>query len=88
MKSRSSAEPAGAIFPPITANTAYEKSTVADFKMLDVTAAHASAVEVLSNLHGDPFDRLLVAQALSEPLRLLTHDKALDRYSGTVICFG
>ncbi len=56
--------------------------------MLDVTAVHAAAVETLPLIHGDPFDRLLVAQALTEPLRLLTHDKALARYSDTVICFG
>ena len=74
--------------PPVSAITAHEKSVQAGFHMLDVTAAHAALVETLPNHHGDPFDRLLVAQALSEPLRLLTHDKALARYSDTVICFG
>ena len=52
-----------------------------------MTAAHAAAVEALPNFHGDPFDRLLIAQALTEPLRLLTHDRALARYSDAVICF-
>ncbi|MBV9990450.1 MAG: twitching motility protein PilT [Alphaproteobacteria bacterium] len=33
----------------------------------------------------DPFDRLLVAQALVEPLRLLTHDKAIARHGDTAI---
>jgi PIN domain nuclease of toxin-antitoxin system len=35
--------------------------------------------------HRDPFDRMLVAQAISEPLRLLTHDKALKDYSDLVV---
>ena len=35
--------------------------------------------------HNDPFDRLLVAQALTEPLRLITHDAQVASYSDTVI---
>ena len=35
--------------------------------------------------HRDPFDRMLVAQAITEPLRLLTADKALAVYGDTVI---
>jgi len=48
-----------------------------------VTAKHAAAVERLKP--PDPFDRLLVAQALVEPLRLLTHDKAIARHGDTAI---
>jgi PIN domain nuclease of toxin-antitoxin system len=39
----------------------------------------------LPNFHADPFDRMLIAQALHEPLRLLTADAALARYSDMVI---
>ncbi|WP_018606089.1 hypothetical protein [Uliginosibacterium gangwonense] len=35
--------------------------------------------------HNDPFDRLLVAQYLVEPMRLLTHDANVGRYSDTII---
>jgi PIN domain nuclease of toxin-antitoxin system len=35
--------------------------------------------------HGDPFDRLLIAQAMSEPLHLLTADPQLKQYSALVI---
>ena len=59
----------------------------AGYELLSVSAGHAAAVERLPRLHADPFDRLLVAQALSEPLRLLTHDKTLAAYSDTVIQF-
>jgi PIN domain nuclease of toxin-antitoxin system len=54
------------------------------FLELAVTARHAAAVAKLPMHHSDPFDRLLLAQAFSEPLRLLTVDKVLERYGGVV----
>jgi PIN domain nuclease of toxin-antitoxin system len=48
---------------------------------LPVTPAHALGVRDLAHHHSDPFDRLLIAQALFEPLILLTADKKLSRYS-------
>ena len=42
-------------------------------------------VAELPALHNDPFDRLLVAQALAEPLRLITHDAQVARYSDTIV---
>ena len=46
---------------------------------------HIVAVETLPKLHADPFDRILVAQALTTPLRLLTHDPTVARYSDSII---
>lgn len=54
-------------------------------RMLSITPEHAAAVDTLPRHHGDPFDRLLVAQALSEPLRLVTADAALAAYGEIVI---
>jgi PIN domain nuclease of toxin-antitoxin system len=42
-------------------------------------------VQALPPLHADPFDRILVAQALTTPLRLLTHDQRIAAYSDLVI---
>ena len=70
---------------PISAAEALRYFAEAGYVLLDITATHAAAVEALPRIHTDPFDRLLVAQALSEPLRLLTHDAAVVRYSDTVI---
>jgi PIN domain nuclease of toxin-antitoxin system len=42
---------------------------------------HAAGVAKLPLYHTDPFDRLLIAQAIAEPLKLLTVDKPLARYS-------
>ena len=58
------------------------------FAELPVTALHAAGVARLDAHHGDPFDRLLVAQALAEPLRLVTADEALARYSDLVVLVG
>ena len=54
------------------------------FAELPVTATHAARVRGLPHHHADPFDRLLVAQALSEPLRLLTADAMVLRYGDIV----
>lgn len=54
------------------------------FSLLPIEARHCSAVARLPPHHNDPFDRMLVAQALVEPMRLLTHDAQLARYSDTV----
>jgi PIN domain nuclease of toxin-antitoxin system len=54
------------------------------FDELQVTGEHATAVENLPSIHGDPFDRLLVAQAFSEGLVLLTADRTLAQYGGSV----
>jgi PIN domain nuclease of toxin-antitoxin system len=61
-------------------------SAIADsgFLELPVTARHAAAVARLPDVHSDPFDRLLIAQAISEPLRFLTADDVLGQYSDLV----
>lgn len=51
---------------------------------LPITSEHAVHVEGLPDLHKDPFDRLLLAQALVEGITLLTTDKQLARYRGPV----
>ncbi|MES1198415.1 MAG: type II toxin-antitoxin system VapC family toxin [Pseudomonadota bacterium] len=52
----------------------------AGFELLLVSSVHACRVETLPRLHSDPFDRMLIAQALSEPMYLLTHDKRIASY--------
>jgi PIN domain nuclease of toxin-antitoxin system len=55
------------------------------FLELPVRAAHAASVTRLALHHNDPFDRLLIAQAIAEPLRLLTADEVLVEYSDVVM---
>ena len=54
------------------------------FSELPVTATHAARVGSLPGIHRDPFDRLLVAQSLSEPMTLITNDAALVGYGPLV----
>lgn len=58
--------------------------TRSGFAELPIAAHHAAKVASLPRHHRDPFDRLLVAQALEEPARLLTADPILPRYSDLV----
>ena len=55
---------------------------------LPVTAEHAAAVEHLPDVHRDPFDRLLVAQAVAEGAVLLTSDERLTKYGDAVRLVG
>jgi PIN domain nuclease of toxin-antitoxin system len=55
------------------------------FNPLTVTFEHAARVASLPAYHRDPFDRLLVAQAVHETMRLLTTDRTLARYSELVM---
>lgn len=54
------------------------------YRELPVTSEHAVNLDSLPPLHKDPFDRLLVAQALAEGVVLLTADAQLARYGGSV----
>ena len=56
----------------------------AGFHLLPVTGEHAAAVGRLPAVHADPFDRMLVAQAKTEPLLLLTNDSILAGYGDCV----
>jgi PIN domain nuclease of toxin-antitoxin system len=51
---------------------------------LPVTSRHAVTIDALPPLHKDPFDRLLLAQAISEGILLVTADAQLARYPGPV----
>lgn len=55
------------------------------FTALDVTIPHALAVGDLPEHHADPFDRLLIAQARTESLTLVTRDVQIRRYEVDVL---
>ena len=54
------------------------------FVELPVLGAHTEQLAGLPAIHRDPFDRLLVAQAQAEPMRLLTSDRLLAGYGASV----
>jgi PIN domain nuclease of toxin-antitoxin system len=55
------------------------------FEKLQISFFHAEAAAALPPHHGDPFDRMLVAQAVSESLTLVTHDCKLDAYEVPIL---
>lgn len=69
---------------PLSAQQALAYFEAAGYALLPISAEHAVATGRLPALHADPVDRVLVAQALHEPLRLVTHDKLVARYSDAV----
>lgn len=55
------------------------------FAELPIAAVHAITVHGLADHHKDPFDRMLVAQATSEPLLLLSVDPVVQKYSPDLV---
>lgn len=70
---------------PVSGQDAVRYFQESGYRFLPLDVEHALAVESLPAHHQDPFDRILVAQALVEPMRLMTHDPLVARYSDTVI---
>jgi PIN domain nuclease of toxin-antitoxin system len=56
-----------------------------DFTELALTLRHAEELERLPMHHGDPFDRVLVAQARVEGATIVTHDRAFEAYGVPII---
>lgn len=70
---------------PISGSQALAMTEGAEIELLDITPDHAAAVDGLPLLHGDPFDRIMIVQARSEDMILLTIDKALGAYGDCVL---
>lgn len=54
------------------------------YRELAITSAHVLELDALPAHHKDPFDRILVAQALSEGITLLTVDPIVAKYTGSI----
>ncbi len=55
------------------------------FRRLAISFEHAAAAAALPRHHGDPFDRMIVAQAQLESCTLVTHDQLLAPYGATIL---
>jgi PIN domain nuclease of toxin-antitoxin system len=55
------------------------------FEKLPITLAHAERAARLPKHHGDPFDRMLVAQSEIEDLTLVTHDRVMAAYARPIV---
>ncbi len=55
------------------------------FSPLDITVLHAQRAGSLRHFHGDPFDRMLIAQSILEAIAIVSNDAVFDSYGATRI---
>ena len=70
---------------PVSGTRTAELCAQAGYRELPVAWRHGALVDTLPPLHGDPFDRILVAQAATEPMRLLSRDTVVASYGAMVM---
>lgn len=70
---------------PVSGARAAELFAQAGYRELPIAWRHAVMVETLPMIHSDPFDRILIAQALTEPMRLLSRDATVASYGVMVM---
>jgi len=68
----------------ISAENLRRSAEAAGYTILDISAEHAIRVETLPPHHNDPFDRMMLAQALCEGFQLVTADSKLSLYGAGV----
>ncbi len=66
------------------AQIVHEQTEGGPFRLLPIHAQHVLTLDQLPLYHSDPFDRLLIAQALVENARFVTADRTMSRYAGRV----
>ncbi len=66
-------------------NDLVEAVAESGFGMLHIKPDHAIKIMDLEEYHRDPFDRMLIAQSLVEPLHLVTHDSLVAQYKANII---
>ena len=66
--------------PPFSGAEAIGHFEDMHFQFLTVTPQHAAVVDQLGLFHKDPFDRLLIAQAIAEPMYLISNDAQIALY--------
>ena len=70
---------------PVSGPDALKFFRQSGYELLPISAEHVAAVSDLPLLHRDPFDRIIVTQALLEQLRLITHDPMVKAYSDSIV---
>ena len=70
---------------PVSGREAMGYFQASGFQILSIEPEHVVVVDELPDHHQDPFDRILVAQAMVEPMRLITHDATVALYSDSIM---
>ncbi|PSF34920.1 PIN domain nuclease [Aphanothece hegewaldii CCALA 016] len=58
-----------------------QKIQLNDFDLLDIQLKHLNTISTLPFYHNDPFDRLIIAQSITDNLPILSRDSAFDAYA-------
>jgi PIN domain nuclease of toxin-antitoxin system len=74
-------------FMPCSPEEVKSDAEASGIRELPFMSSHAEKIGGLPWLHKDPFDRMLVAQAMSEGISLLSHDEQVVRYGDFVLGF-
>ena len=69
----------------LSANEARVAFMTAGYQELPFLARHATMMDDLKQHHADPFDRMLIVQALAEDLRFVSHDDKVAQYGDVVV---
>ena len=70
---------------PVSGTEALHWFRISGYEVVAVSGEHGAGVGSLPPVHADPFDRLLVAQALHEPYRLVTSDAQVAAYDAGIV---
>ena len=70
---------------PFTASEIFDLAEEHGVLELPFRARHGVAVAELPDIHGDPFDRMLIAQARADGLTLITHDDTIAKYGDSIL---
>jgi len=70
---------------PISAHEVQVLFAAAGYCLIPITSEQTVIAETLPPIHADPFDRLLIAQGLTEALVLATHDATMASYNARII---
>lgn len=70
---------------PFSVAETLDEFQTAGFELLSIETAHLQEVERLPQHHRDPFDRLMIAQALNERMQFVTRDRKLPAYGDAVL---
>jgi PIN domain nuclease of toxin-antitoxin system len=70
---------------PASLNKLHSLAEEHDFFELPLNSRHADTLADLPRIHNDPFDHMLLAQAITEPMRFITGDATLADYSSLVM---
>ncbi len=62
-----------------------DRVRMAEYRHLRIDLGHVTRVHLLPKIHGDPFDRLLVSQAIVENMTIVTNDPVIKRYKSDTL---